>query len=438
MVEHRTLQLGWVLTIAFSLGCNSGEPQFPLDGPGDAGAPDAGPPDAGEDPTPPQVGRCGGPGVFHAPFRKDLRGLYVDPFDRTSVEVIDGRLALKTGPRGYSRVSFFGAIDVSESSVELAVEEVPKQPGLTTIVRLQGTNPGGPQPEARFALANGTITATVVVGTSPSPTKTIPYDPVLHRIVRFREHAKTLTLETSADRVQWSELLSVPSPPWLDHLLLWMELVRRGSVDGRVVFAELNQDVLPASWCPAASRRDDFARGISEGVWYVFPYGSPSGCSTTFLGGDVVFSHQAGGAGECGAGLSTKAKYDLRNSTVEIATKPIKGHRPGWRPTLSINNRSGVSDTLIDLSLYFDNNQMCADNSSDKKCVPYDGALYWRFAHRGSDIVWEVSRDRATWTTIRSEPVSRDDLATVHVRFGVDGAATDTPLEFRVTDYNSP
>lgn len=415
-----------LIAIAVS-GCTLGQSQpSAMDGGSDAAiSSDAAP----HDPGPMPVGRCGTPGVLRSPLQPDLAGMgfSTSAFNGGSVAVDAGRLALRLGsPTGAmyrsARAGSRGTFDLTETAIEVAVVEVPVGTDVLTQLRVG---------VASIQVLNGELSAKITGVPGGDKLKTVAYDANAHRIWRVRDQANTLILETSPDRTQWTELLSIPSPPAVRAAGLSMFLGAPPQAGVRqAIFAELNQGALPASWCKASALRDDFSAGIADSTW-VDAASDDTRCFPTGLGGDVVFSTPAL-VEACGSLMYSRTVFDLRNSVAELVSKPIALYRPGWQPYLEVQ---AARRTFV---LNFEDNKMCARDSatSNAPCVPYDGARYWRFAHDGNALAWQVSKDRTTWMTIRSEVIG-DELASVRVQIGTRRTgASDTALEFRVSDYN--
>lgn len=76
----------------------------------------------------------------------------------------------------------------------------------------------GNQNFAQITIAEGAISFLIRVSGAATADDTLQLDPTAHRWLRFRDHAGSLSLETSPDGISWSQRVSAPSPSWIDQV----------------------------------------------------------------------------------------------------------------------------------------------------------------------------------------------------------------------------
>lgn len=67
----------------------------------------------------------------------------------------------------------------------------------------------------RYSATTGTLSFELAVGYADASPTTLPYDPMAHRWLRFREAGGTFYWETSPDAKTWTTRRSVTTPQWL-------------------------------------------------------------------------------------------------------------------------------------------------------------------------------------------------------------------------------
>lgn len=411
--------LRWLALALVASGCNFSPNSVTTDGglTVDAALSDSGVP---------QTTRCGGPGVVRGPFVPNLASIGMLPITPERVAVDSGRLIVSAVDGMQVGALVRGRIDLRASAVEVVVEEAGTGDGVATVLAARFD----PNHFFQLLVRNGML-ITTFVDVTPM-TSAIPYDPVAHRVWRIRENGGMLIFEVSPDRVSWVQLRAVATPEWVDAITVSMYVTNEKKLDkdNRAIFAQFNESVPRASWCAATALRDDFGDGVIGRAWDKIESGEM--CQVAETGGSAVFTHEAGAAGSCFAGYATRALYDLRANSVEIAVPNITLFRPNWWVFFTADTGSRS------LTLQFADGNMCAAATGfATQCTPYTGAGYWRLSHSGTELSWQVSTDRATWTAIRTEVVSAE-LAAVRISFGARrSAAIDTQIKLQVTDYNS-
>lgn len=412
--------LRWLAFATVAAGCNFSPTRATTDGGSDI---DAALSDADIPPGP----RCGSPGVVRGPFVADLAAMGMLPITPTRLTVNNGRLIATAPDAAAVGALIRGRVDLRNSAIDVTAEEVGTADGVATALaaRFEAGR------VLQILVRNGMLIATFVNG--PTMTSMLPYDPAAHRVWRIRDDGGRLIFEASPDRSSWVELLSVASPEWIDALTVSVYITNeRGENNGnRAVFAQLNEGTPRANWCAVNSLRDDFADGVFGRPWDQSNSGAQ--CQVAESNGAAVFTHQGGVSGNCFASYSTRALYDLRSNAVEIAVPTITLSRPNWWAFFTVD--TGPRN----LTVQFVEGKMCAAGTGfATQCTPYTGAQYWRLAHNGTELAWQVSGDRVAWTTLRTEVVSAG-LAAVRISFGARRSAEiDTSITLNVTDYNPP
>lgn len=373
----------------------------------------------------PSATRCGGPGVVRGPFVPNLASIGMLPITPERVAVESGRLVVSAVDGMQVGALVRGRIDLRGSAIEVAVDEAGTGSGVATVLAARFDS----NHFFQLLVRNGMLITTFVDVTLM--TSAIPYDPIAHRVWRIRENGGMLNFEASSDRSNWVQLRAVPTPEWVDALTISMYVTNEKKLDkdNRAIFAQFNESVPRVSWCASTTLRDDFGDGLIGRAWDKIESGEM--CQVAETGGAALFTHEAGAAGSCFAAYATRALYDLRSNSVEIAVPNITLFRPNWWVFFTADTGSRS------LSLQFADGTMCAAATGfATQCTPYTGAAYWRLAHNGSELSWQVSDDRVTWTAIRNEVVSAE-LAQVRISFGARrSAAIDTQIKLQVTDYN--
>lgn len=408
--------LRWLGLATVAAGCNFSPTQGFTDGGGDA--------DVEADAIPPAA-RCGSPGVVRGPFAANLASMGIVPITPERVVVDNGRLSATATNAAAVGALIRGRVDLRNSAVEVAVDQAGTGNGVATVLAAR-FDPGR---QLRIVARDGMLIA--VFSNLGDKSSTMPYDPGAHRVWRIRDDGAMLIFEASADRTTWIELLSVPTPDWVVTLSVSMYITNESQdpQGNRAIFAQLNEGTSPASWCPATSLRDDFGDGVTGLPWDQSTSGAM--CQVTESGGAAVFTHAEDVDGVCYASYSTRALYDLRSNAAEITVPPITQFESNWWAFLTADTGSK------NLTLQFNNGEMCAlATGFASQCADYTGAENWRLAHNGNELSWQVSSDRITWSTIRTQVIG-EGLESARISFGARRSdKINTPITLRVTEYN--
>jgi hypothetical protein len=289
---------------------------------------------------------------------------------------------------------------------------------------------------ASVLVIDGSLLAAFETPTTPFKTvEVIPYVASEHRFWAISEDAGIVHYETSRDGITFTSFASTPAP--FDVSLVRLTVFGGTSSSVAMPGSFEIESVGPATpvastACPAHTLVDTFDDGVIGHLWERSFVNAC--CTLDETGGEIVVTHD----GTVGiASLRSSAGFDLRADavTVRISREPA---RPGTSLNLSLRfDDSNLLDLSVTPVMTFA--RRVVDGVSDTMSAPRDAnERYLRIRETGGMYVMDVSKDRTTWRTLRSEaaPFPLDDLM-LAIRAGIDTAGAAGPVA-SFDDVNAP
>jgi hypothetical protein len=161
---------------------------------------------------------------------------------------------------------------------------------------------------------------------------------------------------------------------------------------------------------------DDFASSQSGPAWIA---STDPGTAVSQGNGQLVIAPASNASGAHFAGYQSASWYDLTGSRVFVEVPTVTDPASGALTSLEINlpnaDTRGISEAGG--SLY-------AWNAQNLAVIPYDPTAHrwWQLREQAGTLVFEVSPDGASWTTVASEaPAPPLDLVQVSLTAGTNG-----------------
>jgi hypothetical protein len=261
----------------------------------------------------------------------------------------------------------------------------------------------------------------------------LPYVPSQHRFWAISEDAGTIHYETSADGVSFTTFATVPVP-------FDVSLVRQTAFAGTDMLVaapgtfviESIGAATPLAACPVSSLVDTFDDGAIDRQW-ANTYRDAC-CTLSEMNGEIVVAYD-GTQGT--ASLRSAAGLDLREGEVSIR---VTQEPPLVSTTLNLTVRYDQTNAL---ELQIDPTQTIArvqlDGVGNGVMDPRNPAeRYARIRETGGAYLMEVSTDRTSWRTLRTDanPFPMDDVL-VTVRTGITANSTAMKAT-SFDDFNAP
>jgi hypothetical protein len=292
-----------------------------------------------------------------------------------------------------------------------------------------------PKTLAHVEVQDGIVIAVREIAGAYFQGATAPYDPVAMRYLALSERNGRLYWETSRDGVAFDVLYDEPAP---FDLTLVNATVFAGSATalaapGSAVFDHFDGGT-PSSVgaCKAATLVDPFDNGMIGPLWA--NSFTDACCSDTESNGQVVLASD-GTAGF--AGRRSSAGYDLRESTIVLATKGPQ------QPT----NLYGALVAVIDKKNYltleirdgggYECNAFVSGVLHQTPAAIVTGDAYIRMRESGGMLVYEASSDATTWRQLATipDPLDLSDLL-IGIEIGSNTASVANAVAF--DGFNAP
>jgi hypothetical protein len=263
----------------------------------------------------------------------------------------------------------------------------------------------------------------------------IPYVAAAHRYWAISEDAGNLYFETSQDGISFTSFATLPAP-------FDVSLVRQTAfagtdnavaAPGTFVIESIGATVpVGSSACAASTLVDRFDDGVIGHLWEN-SYNDPC-CTIAEVGGEMVIG------------------YDGTQGTTALRSAPAVDLR-GDAVTIRVTQEPPLSSTVLNLTVRRDQSNVLEiqiSNTQTLARVTIAGVgnqvmsarnpaeRYLRIREAGGAYVMEVSTDRTTWRTLRTDvaPFPLDDVL-VTVRAGVSANSTAQKLT-SFDDFNAP
>ncbi|MFH1808884.1 MAG: hypothetical protein ABIJ09_09065 [Pseudomonadota bacterium] len=335
-------------------------------------------------------------------------------------------------------VSTFAA-SLRSDALSIEFMAVPALPDTAVYFGLQDRSP---QHDLwiEMALQGGNLRAMASAELGPLPASAVTFDPVAHRLWRWREESGVLVAETSPGGDPWTELVRLPAPDLVDHAHLHLGLSpAEGQSDG-IIVDNLNTDRTAGSWCPASSVHDDFEASELDPRWRLYPEDLAS-CQGGIVDGQAVLTLRPGSGPQCD--LYRVEGYRIRDSEVLVEFP----ERP------PINHRLGIE--LWGTQGYFVTWALGRDSVVAEVAQQFGAAIFgpietpdidtrWlRLRQQGEQLLFERrSAAGASWTTQHSVPVSPavplDPLSVALQITRVTGSTPASGVTLRADNLNLP
>jgi hypothetical protein len=271
----------------------------------------------------------------------------------------------------------------------------------------------------------------------------MPYDPIAHRWLAYREDAGVFYMETSPDGVTWTPRVTLPVAQLFPMDSLRVELGAwadaGATAPGIAAFDNLQGGGPPTEgWCQVSSFTDDFDDGILPHAWAVRATASATGCTFAEQNGQLQFSLDTSGYTSCIVILAPG--YDLTDDSVVIEVPAVTAdvlHFHAWLQLmrnatnfLEIEAHDGATRIgYYQLGTWY---AMAA--------VPYDAVAHrwWRVREQAGMVYWETSPDGLDWSAHAAIP-DPFGLDALDVRVGTEcSTACPSPPSVSYDNYNLP
>jgi hypothetical protein len=261
----------------------------------------------------------------------------------------------------------------------------------------------------------------------------IPYVAAEHRFWAISERDGTVYFETSHDGASFASFASMAAPIDLGVVRLVAFSGTNNSVasPGQASFESFGMPATsPVDACPSSTLVDSFDDGALGHRW-ASSYAEAC-CSFAESASNLAFTLD-GTVGT--AAVRSTFGYDLRGDSISVEL--VQGPAvTGVNAVLVARYEDNTALELIVTSTQTNARELIAGVGSSMTAPRDPAERFLRIAESGGNYVMEVSADRATWRTLRSEPLPFpvDDIVPT-LRAGTTSPGPATAIRFDNFNY---